>query len=119
MAKATKNIKVKKEKETKIGYFPENEELKVFNKFKDRKDELLKSRGNIGGLNIDTMMSRFDHNYFNRDNADIPPAELDADQTPIAINNAFGKVQTVLGILIQNNPDWFLEEHSSKYTANK
>lgn len=116
---ATKNIKPKDDTTKMVmGYSPADEELKVFNQYKDRKRELLASRNSIHGINIDEKMREWDKNYFNRD-ASIPPSELDVDQKPIAINNAFGKVQSALGILIDRNPEITLEESNPKYTANR
>jgi len=100
------------------GYFPLGDELKVYEQYKRRKQELLNSRKNIYGLNIDDMMRRMDQQYFNR-NADIPASELDPDQTPIAVNNGYGKVLTALSILIDRNPEITLEEKNPKYSANR
>lgn len=117
---STKNVKpLKEETEAgKKGYFPLGDELKVFNQYKRRKEELLDSRKNINGVDIDELMRRMDRNYFNR-KADIPASELDPDQSPVAINNAFGKVQSALGILIDRNPEITLEENNPKFSANR
>jgi hypothetical protein len=63
-------------------------------------------------------MRGWDKTYFNRD-ADIPASELDDKQTPLAINNAFGKVQTALSILITHNPNFLMDERMMKYSANR
>lgn len=102
----------------KSGYTPKGEELKVYNQWKRRKAALLQSRNNVYGLNIDAEMRRMDKKYFRRE-ADIPASELDANQRPLAINNAFGKVQTALGILVDSSPEYILEEDNPKYTANR
>jgi len=116
---AQKNLKpLKEDKETKPGYSPAGEELKVYKQYKFRKNELLNSRKNVHGIDIDEQMRQFDKNYFNRE-ADIPPSELDVDQKPISVNNAFGKVQSALGILIDRNPEITLEEANPQYTANR
>ena len=115
---ASKNVKPKKDDEIKKGYHPLGNELKVYQQYTRRKQELLNSRKNISGLDVDELTRRMDRQYFNR-NADIPASELDADQTPIAINNAFGKVQSALGILIDRNPEISLEEKNPKYSANR
>lgn len=116
---ATKNLKpLDEDKKVKVGYSPSGEELKVWNQYKARKNELLNSRKNVLGQDIDQEMRKMDKNYFNRD-ADIPASELDVDQKPIAINNAFGKVQAALGILIDRNPEITLEEANPEYTANR
>jgi len=116
----SENVKpLKEEKDLLIkGYYPIGDELKVFNQYNRRKIELLASRKNINGVDIDELTRRMDKQYFNRD-ADIPASELDPDQSPIAVNNAFGKVQSALGILIDRNPDISLEEHNPKYSANR
>lgn len=117
---ANKNLKpLKEEKDEKIlGYHPEGNEATVYAQYKRRKQELLDSRRNVAGLDIDEQMKKLDRQYFNR-NADIPASELDPDQTPVAINNAFGKVQSALGILIDRNPEITLEERNPKYSANR
>lgn len=114
------NIKSQPEELTarKPGWQPKGEEKKVWEQFRRRKDALLQSRNNVYGLNIDAEMRRFDKKYFRRQ-ADIPASELDANQRPLAINNAYGKVQTALGILIDSSPDYILEENNPKYTANR
>jgi hypothetical protein len=113
----TKNLKPLVEEPTTVkGYNPEGDELKVYNQFKNRKDELLQSRRNVYGQDIDKMMRRFDTQYNNRV-ADIPASEMDPDQKPVAINNAFGKIQAALGILIDRNPDMTLEEKNPKFSA--
>lgn len=105
-------------KAEKSGYTPKGEELKIFNQWRRRKAALLNSRNNVYGLNIDAEMRRFDKKYFRR-MADIPASELDPNQRPLAINNAFGKVQTALGILVDSSPEYILEEDNPKYTANR
>lgn len=100
------------------GYHPEGDELKVYDQYRRRKTELLNSRRNVYGLDIDEQMRRWDRNYFNRI-ADIPASELDPDQTPVAINNAFGKVQAALGILVDRNPEITLEESGPQFSANR
>lgn len=102
----------------KAGYSPSGEELKVYSQWRRRKQALLNSRFNVYGLNIDAEMRRFDKKYFRR-SADIPASELDANQRPLAINNAFGKIQTALGILIDTDPKYILEEDNPKYSANR
>jgi len=115
----SKNIKPKKkEKEVVAGYNPTGDEQEVFDNFIDRKQELLKSRKSVYGIDIDEQMRRFDNDYFNRV-ADIPPSELDPNQQPVAINNAFGKMQTALSILMVNNPDYLMDESEEKYSANR
>lgn len=115
---AKENLKVKKEIKVKTGYSPVGEEKKVYNKYLERKGELLKSRKSVNGLDIDELMRRFDKNYFNRE-ADIPASELDPDQKPISINNAFGKVQAALSIMIDRNPTIILNEKAKKYSSNR
>ena len=115
---AQKNLKSKPKEETKKGYFPKDEEKKVFDQFTARKRELLNSRKNVHGVDLDAEMRQIDNDYFNR-TADIPASELDTDQTPIAVNNAFSKVQVVLSILIDRNPNVVLDERSPKYSANR
>lgn len=100
------------------GYSPTGEEHKVWEQWRFRKNELLNSRTNVHGLNIDQKMKEWDENYFNRI-ARIPASELDPNQTPVALNNAFGKVQAALSILIDRNPEITLEENDPKYTANR
>lgn len=100
------------------GYTPTGDEYKVFEQWKRRKNELLNSRTNVQGINIDTEMRKWDTNYFNRV-ADIPASELDPDQKPVAICNAYGKVQSALGILIDRNPEITLEETNPRYSANR
>lgn len=116
---STKNLKpLKEQPTTKPGYHPDGDELKVWNQYLRRKNELLGSRRNVYGQDIDMIMRRMDTNYFNRV-ANIPASELDADQAPLAINNAFGKVQSALGLLIDRNPEIVLEESNPRYTANR
>ena len=116
---AQKNIKpLPKQPDPKGGYNPDGDEKKVYDQYLRRKRELLDSRRSVFGLDIDELMRRMDKQYFNRE-ANIPPAELDPDQKPVAINNAFGKVQTALGILIDRNPEISLEESNPKYSANR
>jgi len=118
MAKKNENLKpLPKEKPAK-GYNPQGDEQKVYQQYKDRKSQLMSSRNNVYGLNIDAEMRRMDKMYF-RKFADIPPSELDANNKPLAINGAYGKIQTALGILIDNNPKYVLEEDNPKYTANR
>lgn len=112
------NLYAKKEEIKVKGYSPTKEEKKVYDQYLARKKELIQSRKNVQGQNIDELMRRFDKNYFNR-TADIPASELDVDQKPIAINNAFGKVQAALSILIERNPDIILDERLAKYSANR
>lgn len=100
------------------GWVPKGEESKIWNQWRRRKDALLQSRFNVYGLNIDAEMRRFDKKYFRRQ-ADIPASELDANQRPLAINNAFGKIQTALGILIDADPIYIMEEDNPKYSANR
>lgn len=102
----------------KSGYNPKGQERKVWNQWRLRKQALLSSRNNVYGLNIDQEMRRFDKLYFRRA-ADIPASELDANQRPLAINNAFGKVNTALGILVDSSPEYMLEEDNPKYTATR
>lgn len=100
------------------GWSPKGNELKVWTQFKNRKAALLNSRANVYGLNIDAEMRRWDKQYFRRQ-ADIPASELDANQRPLAINNAYGKIQTALGILIDADPSYILEEDNPKYSKNR
>ena len=102
----------------KSGWMPKGSEIKVWNEWRRRKQALLQSRFNVYGLNIDSEMRRWDKMYFRRQ-ADIPASELDANQRPIAINNAYGKIQTALGILIDADPSFILEEDNPKYSANR
>lgn len=102
----------------KSGWQPKGEELKIWNQWRRRKEALLQSRNNVYGLNIDAEMRRWDKMYFRRQ-ADIPASELDANQRPLAINNAYGKIQTALGILIDSDPTFILEEDNPKYSANR
>lgn len=115
-----KNLKPLKDQDDakKHGYTPNGDEAKVWSAFLRRKSELLNSRKNVYGLDIDAEMRRMDKMYF-RKQADIPVSELDANQRPLAINNAYGKIQTALGILIDRNPKYILEEDNPKYSANR
>lgn len=106
------------EKAEKSGYVPTGDEKKVFDQFLLRKAQLRQSRNNVYGLNIDEEMRRYDKLYF-RKWADIPASELDANQKPLAINNAYGKIQTALATLIDRNPKYILEEDDPKYSANR
>jgi len=116
---AQKNLKPKaEEKIGKKGYLPTGDEKEVYNQYKFRKNELINSRRSVGGLDIDEQMKKWDKQYFNR-NAEIPASELDPEQTPVSINNAFGKVQSALGILIDRNPEVGLEENNPKFSASK
>lgn len=100
------------------GWNPQGEELKVWAQFRRRKEALKQSRYNVYGLNIDAEMRRWDKKYFRR-MADIPASELDANQRPLAINQAFGKVQTALGILIDSDPNYIMESDNPKYDKTK
>lgn len=100
------------------GWNPQGEELKVWSQFRRRKEALKQSRYNVYGLNIDAEMRRWDKKYFRR-MADIPASELDANQRPLAINQAFGKVQTALGILIDADPNYIMESDNPKYDKTK
>lgn len=100
------------------GWSPKGAELKLWTQWRRRKNALLQSRFNVYGLNIDAEMRRWDSMYFRRQ-ADIPASELDANQRPLAINNAYGKIQTALGILIDAEPSFILEEDNPKYSANR
>lgn len=114
---ATPKLKpLKKEKGVK-GYTPTGDEAKVFEQYKSRKLALMSSRNNVYGQDVDSNMRRMDKMYF-RKFADIPESELDANSKPLAINGAYGKVQTALGILIDNPPKYVMEENNPKYTAN-
>lgn len=116
---ATENLKpLPPEKDLVPLYAPDGDELKVRNQFLRRKGELLNSRRNVYGIDIDQQMRRQDTAYFNRV-ADIPATELDPNQQPIAINNAFGKIQAALSILIDRNPEITLEENNQRYSANR
>lgn len=117
MLKNKQNLEpLPEEKEVKRGYNPTEDELKVWQEYQRRKKELMDSRKNVHGINIDERMREWDKNYFNRE-ADIPASELDPDQKPLAINNAFGKIQAALSILIDRNPEIILEEKLSKYSG--
>lgn len=105
-------------KAKKAGYTPEGNEKKVYGDFIRRKDELLKSRANVMGYNIDDQMRIWDRKYFDR-TADIPPSELDPEQKPVAMTNSFGKVQAALSILVDRNPEIMLHERNPKFTANR
>lgn len=102
----------------KSGWQPDGEEKKVWSQFRRRKQALLNSRYNVYGFNIDAQMRRWDRLYFRRQ-ADIPASELDPNQRPLAINHAYGKIQTALGILIDSNPEYILEEDNPRYSANR
>ncbi len=102
----------------KATYTPQDDELKVYNQFKERKGELLRSRANVMGVNIDDSMRAWDRKYFDRE-ADIPASELDPEQKPVAMINAFGKVQAALSILIDRNPEIVLHEANPKYSAHR
>lgn len=106
-----------KDKTIAASYTPTGKEKKVFDQYKKRKAELLNSRRNIDGVDVDMIMRRMNMQYFNRV-ADIPASEIDAEQRPIAINNAFGKIQSALSLLISNNPDFTMNDTSSKFSAN-
>ena len=97
-------------------YSPTDDERKVYDEYLRRKKELLDSRKDVHGINLDDKMRTWDKNYFNRE-ADIPASELDPDQKPLAINNAFGKVQAALSILLDRNPKLILKEKLKKYSA--
>jgi|GEM_PF-1640141 len=115
----TLNVKpLAEEKENGSNYSPTGTEGKVHKQYLRRKQEILQSRTNVSGINIDQKMREWDKNYFNRD-ADIPPAEVDVDQRPIAINRAYGKVQTALGILVDRNPTYVLNENIAKFRGNR
>ena len=116
---ADKNLKpLEEEKKTQAGYNPQDDELKVWERYKRRKKELLDSRKQVHGLDIDAKMREWDKNYFNRE-ACIPACELDPNQKPLSINNAFGKVQAALSILLDRNPKLILNERLKKYSANR
>lgn len=116
---ARDNLKPLKEQEKakKAGYLPDGEEKKVYTQYMQRKNQLRNSRKNVYGIDIDAEMREWDRLYFRRE-ADIPASELDAKQKPLAINNAFGKIQSALSILIDRNPKYILEEDNPKYSAN-
>lgn len=109
---------LEKEKLSAPGYSPVDKEKKVWDQYLRRKKEMMAGRRNVHGIDIDTKMKEWDTNYFNRV-ADIPSSELDPDQKPIAINNAFGKIQAALSILIDKNPEIVLDETLAKYSANR
>ncbi len=116
---AQKNIKpLPEDNQKQTGYNPNAEEQKVWEQYLRRKTELLDSRKNISGIDIDALMKKWDHRYFNRI-ADIPASELDSDQKPLAINSAFGKVQTALSILIDKNPKIVLDERNPRFSGNR
>ena len=118
----TPNAKLKplkdQRKAEKAGYHPDGDEKKVFDQYTRRKAELLKSRTNVMGYNIDAQMREWDRKYFDRV-ADIPASELDAEQQPIAMINAFGKIQAALSILVDRNPEIVLHESNPKFSANR
>lgn len=99
-------------------YSPQGEELKVWEQYLTRKKELMDSRKNVMGENLDDKLRRWDRNYFNRE-ADIPALEIDPDQKPIAINNAFGKIQAALSIILDKDPKIILKNTLQKYSANR
>jgi len=111
-------IKPKQKEVPTDTYSPQDDEKKVWDEFNTRKQQLLKSRNNVHGMNLDAKMKTWDNDYFNRI-ANIPASELDPDQQPIAISNAFGKIQTALSILIGHNPNFLLDERLMKYSANR
>lgn len=102
----------------RAGYSPIGEENKVWKYYKRRKTQLMSARQNIHGMNMEAEMRRMDKMYFRRW-ADIPASELDSNQKPLAINNAFGKVQTALGLLVDRNPKYILEEDDPRFSANR
>jgi len=102
----------------KAGWVPKGEELKVWAQFRRRKSALLQSRYNVYGLNIDAEMRRMDKKYFRRQ-ADIPSSELDANQRPLAINNAYSKIQTAISILIDGDPTYIMESDAPQYDKTK
>ena len=114
---AKRNLKPKPEEPTVPQYAPRGEENEVYEQYLMRKKELRNTRKNVLGLDIDQMMRDWDEDYFNKI-AKIPADELDDNQQPLAVNNAFGKVQTALGILVDRNPDFRLDERLEKYSAN-
>src|SRR6185436_16909941 len=116
---ATENLKpLPPQPEVVPAYAPDGDELKVRNQWWRRKNELLNSRKNVYGIDIDQQMRAMDVAYFNRV-ANIPPSELDPNQQPIAINNAFGKIQAALAILVDRSPEITLEENNQRYSANR
>jgi len=110
-------IKPKEEKIVIAMYAPADTEKKVWDEYQARKSELKNSRKNVNGLDIDEQMRSWDRDYFER-TAKIPASELDTDQSPIAVNNAFSQVQTALSILVGRNPDFVLDERMEKYSGN-
>lgn len=113
-----KNIKPDKEEKPNLNeYCPKGDERKVYDQYLFRKNELLGTRSNVLGIDIDQRMKDWDNDYFNKV-AKIPASELDPEQKPVAINNAFGKIQTALSLLVDRNPDFLLNERLSKYSAN-
>jgi hypothetical protein len=100
------------------GYYPEEDERKVYDQFLFRKGELIKSRANVMGINIDDSMRMWDRKYFDR-TADIPASEVDAEQKPIAMINAYGKIQAALSIMVDRNPEITLHERNPKFSANR
>lgn len=102
----------------RAGWIPKGEEKKVWEQFRMRKAALLQSRYNVYGLNIDAEMRRFDKKYFRRQ-ADIPASELDPNQRPLAINAAYGKIQTALSILIDGDPTYIMESDAPQYDKTK
>jgi len=102
----------------KAGWVPKGEELKVWSQFRRRKAALLQSRYNVYGLNIDAETRRMDKKYFRR-MADIPASELDPNQRPLAINAAYGKIQTALSILIDGDPTYIMEADAPQYDKTK
>ncbi len=100
------------------GYAPQGDEAEVYQQFLFRKGELIKSRANVMGYNIDDQMRRYDRQYFDPE-ADIPASELDADQRPVAMRNAFGKIQAALSIMVDRNPEIMLHERNPKFSANR
>lgn len=112
------NLKPLPEEKGVKGYNPQGSEAKVYEQFLRRKSALMSSRNNVYGLDIDAEMRRIDKLYF-RKYADIPASEMDANSKPLSLNSAYGKIQTALGILIDNPPKYILEEDNPKYTANK
>jgi len=112
------HIKPKEEEISTESYSPNGDEKKVYDEFIARKNELQKSRSNVHGQDLNAKMNEWDKKYFNKQ-ADIPASELDTDQKPIAINNAFGKIQTALSLLITHNPNFLLDERMMKYSANR
>lgn len=118
MAKNENLEPLEKQSDTVPGYTPEGEEKKVHDQYLSRKGELFNSRRNVYGYDINQLMRRLDAQYFNRV-ANIPASELDPDQRPVAINNAFGKIQTAIGLLLDRNPEITLDESDPKYTSNR